>query len=358
MVDDSSKDIDLEYKEDEEVVEKKEDVKENKSEDDKETEGEDKEELITNLTGDEDEESGEDGEKDGEESKEAVSLFANYLVQAGALKDKEGINNFDDIAATLKKERSDYRNSFVDGMPSDLKIMTEAYMRGDNPSDYVQESKAISDYSKIKDKDIDKDEDMALRIIKDHMKYRGFSKEEIEYDVELYKDAGVIPEKAKTAKNKMIDVNKELIEQKKKDYEIRKEQYTKSQETFKKGLDDYLDNTKEMFGNSISEEDIAGIKKSIFSIDKNNTSKLQKLLENDPTALIQISYLMNEGALGKDADFNRIGLGKRRDIVEELERASKYKKKSQGANRVSTKEEDQIQKAVNSIHSAFKGLKP
>lgn len=327
---------------------------------------ENSEEFETDLVDIDGEERGgkkkeeDDSDEIGEDSMaKLAALNAKLMRDNGIDIEPENIKTFDDLVSSIKKFKKSEREEYVNGLPEDIRVMAEAYHRGEDPNKYREIYNKVSDVSKINDEDFESNEDLAVKIIKEDLRNRGFNTNEIEEEIELYKDQDVISKRAKRSKNSLLKFRESEINSLQESEKERKRRIEQSQKEWENGISSYMDKAEELFNNPFDEDDKKELEKFMYEpVEERNgvpVTKLQKAIEDDPSILVQMNYLLKVGALGKDADFDKIGLKKRANIAREMERALKSDS-FKGASRKSNKEEAKVVDGLKPLGDVLSGL--
>ena len=302
-------------------------------------------------------------ETEEEESESGIGLLSNFFKDNEVLEQEKEIKSYGDLVEAFKEREDNLRSNLVKELPEDLKLAYDAYKSGVDYRQYFSKEETTAvDYGKIEENDIDKDAKLAEDIIKEDMKRRGFSDEEINENVDLYKDSGVIKNRALKSKERLEREDKETLKRKAEQFKAQKEEMVKRQEEYRKEITNYMNNTDNMFGNNISKRDV----KRIEDYMTNNTkqlgdtavTELEYLLTTDPTVIVQLNYLMSIGALGKNANYSKLASSKKKELMKDLDDAIRSSNKMKGSKKRATKKEDDFFGIVaEDIESKLRRLK-
>lgn len=283
--------IEVEEEEEVEDLEKEETVEEEEESED-ESDSKAEEELEEIL--EEDEEDDEEGEE--EESEEAAELPLVESIRQSLGYDIEG--DFDDTEegiqllverATEKATESSVEQYF--SKYPEVKELKDYIELGGDPNDFLQTKFPEVDYTKV---ELSEDESQQEKIVRQELsQVRGMSNEEINAEIEDYKNGGILENKAKRSlaalKNKQQSDKDNLIKQQAQE----KEEYLKQVENHWKNVESTLKEKTELKGVKIPSKD----KDSFFEylskpVSEGKSQAMIKQEEADLETRLLIDYML------------------------------------------------------------------
>jgi hypothetical protein len=127
----------------------------------------------------------------------------------------------------------------------DFKAFIEAREKGYDLNEWADIYEAKKSYNEITDDSIDNDEDLQKNLVKQHLKHRGMSDEEITDTIEAFETTGKLADNAKKAHKNLIKLadaqEKKLEEDKKSREQAQVKAREESLKTLKKEIDDMIE---------------------------------------------------------------------------------------------------------------------
>lgn len=272
----------------------------------------------------------------------SIKVLAEFLGEKGIIDlpddfedSEEGLENA--IQTRIEKEVNTYKENLGD---ISLKFI-EFVENGGDPRVFIQ-TYSSPDYSKISDKDLES-EDIQERLVREALYLDGYSMEEISEEIEDYKEGGILANKAKRARNRLVKANEEhqasLVEQQKR---ARVEEEKKRADAIK-NLESEINSKTEIAGFEIKDKDKKNFFDFITKRDKAGKTELIKAIESDPDYNIKTAWLL----------YNKFDFSKVEKKVEKKQLAS-LKDKLDSAKSGGGKGAKEIVRTGNSNFSSFK----
>lgn len=265
---------------DEDDEEDDEDV-EDTSQEDLEDEDEDLEDEDIEDSDEEDEDL---DEGDEDEEAEDARIVDTIIERTGLEFEEEELDGIDDtedgvinLAEKIADKRSEQKiNEFLDEHPVSKQLIEYEEMGGD-PEDFRDAFFPEVDYTEV---EVDEDNtERQKEIIRQSLKDKGFSKERIDRNIEMYEDGGVLYDEAEDSLKELREAQKQqkeqLIEQQKEQFEEAQE---KAEEIWNE-VEDTIDKKNELFGIPLPKKEKKNFKEFITPDEDGLTERDKRLQE-------------------------------------------------------------------------------
>lgn len=302
-----------ELSEEEDQDEEESEEEDTPSEEEEDSSQESDEEQQDEPSGEEEESSDEESDDDESEG-EPVGIFETTAEQLGVdLEDERfedidfedpDTNDLSEFIDRASKQMSEKRwEKQVEENP-EFEGFYEYVQNGGDPRQYIETMYPQVDYTQVDyEEHVAGNEDAQEQLVRNELAEQGYEQEEIEEEIEDYRNGGILERKAKRSLNKLQQwqekQQKELVEQQKEEARRKREQQKEEQEEVKTMIDE----SDDIRGLNIPETDKEDLKKYLFeAVDEEGYSQAykdgQQLTKEDQLA---IAYLKM-----KDFDFSEL----------------------------------------------------
>ena len=168
--------------------------------------------------------------------------------------------------------------------------------------EYVKAGGKFEDFYQIQQQslslnDIDiENEDNQIAVIKDLLKYNGYSNEQIDNKISRYQDADMLYEESQDALERLKTIRKDELERRAQEQKQIAEQQRAQQEEFFNSVTTDINNLNSIRGIAVPKEDRKALYDYIFKVDQDGMSQYQKdFNQNLSKNLIESAYLTMKG---------------------------------------------------------------
>ena len=304
--------------------------------------------------------------KEEEGGEEAVAkAYAELLLKEGILDDIEGVKSFEDILSRERAKGDKVIEEFIAELPIELAEQIKAHSKGLDVEEIKGTIGEIAKLEGYKDTVIKGDKNIAEKLYRQLLEMEGEEADYIEEMVQLAKDSDTIGKQGIRAKNRLLDVHKKNIEAKEIEEAKRAEQIKKAQDEWMGTLNKTLDGDGMIWDIKLSNKDKKEVKSILFDAveervingQKVAVTKLQKMIEEDPTTLVQIALGIQKGMFGKDGKLTVATTKAKNEVVKSLEDALKKKVNTSDNGTSGSKASVSYENSAKAIKGLFAGLK-
>lgn len=337
LIDDVEKDFDVESeeKEDTPTEEDVEDVEENKNtsiEDTEEQQEDDQENNVEDIS--------------AEDVTEAE--------QIGALFDAVGESlgwNMNDISEEDRPVTVEDLTNYLSEVVNQNSVPHYSDDRVQQLDEYIKNGGNFEDFYRLQQETISfdnidlEDENNQKTIVRQYLKYNGYTDEQINNKISRYEDADVLMEESEDALDRLKQIKQREIDESKKQQEEYIKQQEEASKMFLNDVTTNINNLTNIRGISIPKEDRKALFDYIFKVDQNGVSQYQKdFNENLTKNLIESAYF----TMKADAFVQRAEKRGETSAAEKLRKMLRHSSKNHSSYNTNNK-----QKSVVEIASKF-----
>lgn len=321
------------------------------------------EEAIEEVIDLEHEEEEEDEDKEVQLATASARLFEEY----GLLDSAEGIKSFDDIKNKLELKKDNVIEEYLEGLPAELAEQLRAFERGVNPAEVRDALSTVASLKSLKDEAIKADASTAEKLYRELLQLEGNDDEYIDEMVQLAKDSDMLGKQGIRARTRILKTHEQELLKREEQAKSKAAQDKQLQDMWANNLSSAIDSDNGVWDMKLSNKDKKEVKSILFDAietreiggQKIAVTKIQKMIEEDPTVLVQIALGIQKGMFGKDGKLVFAVNKAKKSVMEELERAvnTKGRNKDASSSGISSSAKASYEKSIQSLTSAFNGLK-